>query len=101
MKINDVTHAIMFGDFTNDQLNAITQAVKYRRGRITQEVKSGLSVGDLVKFPGRNGQYVVGIVKKVNRKFVLVTEKSSSNSFSNSYFGTTWRVPANMLEEAQ
>lgn len=96
LKINDVTQAIMFGDFTNDQLNAIAQAVKYRRGQLTQEAKRGLSVGDLVKFPGRSGQYVVGTVSKINRKFVIVREGSQTNSL----YSTNWRVPANMLEEA-
>lgn len=92
MKINDVTHAIMFGDFTNDQLNAITQAVKYRRNQISKDVKRGLCIGDNVKFPGRNGQYVIGSVTKVNRKFVLVKENRGG------YLPMTWRVPASMLE---
>jgi hypothetical protein len=86
MKINDVTHAIMFGDFTNEQLNAIGMAVKYRRNQIASTVKRGLCIGDMVRFNGRNGQ-VTGKVSKVNRKFVIV----------NAGF-TNWRVPASMLE---
>ena len=92
MKINDVTHAIMFGDFTNEQLNAIGMAVKYRRNQISKDVKRGLCVGDSVKFPGRNGQYVIGTVSQVNRKFVLVKEQRGA------YLPMTWRVPASMLE---
>ena len=92
MKINDVTHAIMFGDFSNDQLNAIAQAVKYRRNQISKDVKRGLCVGDRVKFPGRTGQYVIGNVTKVNRKFVIVQENRGG------YLPTNWRVPASMLE---
>jgi hypothetical protein len=94
MKINDVTHAIMFGDFTNEQLNAIGMAVKYRRNQIGKSVKTGLCIGDSVKFPGRNGQYVIGTVSKVNRKFVLVKENRGG------YLPMTWRVPASMLETA-
>lgn len=86
MKINDVTHAIMFGNFTNEQLNAIGMAIKYRRNQISADVKCGLCIGDQVKFNGRNG-LVTGKVTKVNRKFVIV----------NAGF-TNWRVPASMLE---
>jgi len=92
MKINDVTHAIMFGDFSNDQLNAIAQALKYRRNQISKDVKRGLCIGDSVRFPGRNGQYVIGSVTKVNRKFVLVKENRGG------YLPMIWRVPASMLE---
>jgi len=92
MKINDVTHAIMFGDFTNEQLNAIGMAVKYRRNQIASTVKRGLTIGDTVRFNGRNGQYVIGTVSKVNRKFVLVKENRGA------YMPMTWRVPASMLE---
>jgi hypothetical protein len=72
--------------FTNDQLNAIGMAVKYRRNQIGKSVKTGLCIGDMVRFNGRNGQ-VTGKVSKVNRKFVIV----------NAGF-TNWRVPASMLE---
>jgi uncharacterized protein (DUF4213/DUF364 family) len=92
MNINDVTHAIMFGDFTNDQLNAIAQAVKYRRSRITSDVKRGLCIGDKVRFTGRSGQFVIGKVTKVNRKFIIVQENRGG------YLPMNWRVPANMLE---
>ena len=92
MKINDVNHAIMFGDFTNEQLNGIGMAIKYRRNQIAKAVKSGLCVGDTVRFNGRNGQYVIGTVSKVNRKFVLVKENRGA------YLPMTWRVPASMLE---
>jgi hypothetical protein len=91
MNINDVTHAIMFGDFTNEQLNAIGMAVKYRRNQIASTVKRGLCIGDSVRFNGRNGQ-VTGTVTKVNRKFVLVKENRGG------YLPMTWRVPASMLE---
>ena len=86
MKINDVNHAIMFGDFTNEQLNAIGMAVKYRRNQIGTDVKRGLVVGDKVSFVGRDGRKQIGAVNKVNRKFVLV-----------SVGATRWRVPASML----
>ena len=86
MNINDVNHAIMFGDFTNEQLNGIAMAVKFRRNQIAKAVKSGLCVGDKVSFVGSDGRKQVGAVNKVNRKFVLV-----------SVGATRWRVPASML----
>jgi hypothetical protein len=86
MKINDVTHAIMFGDFTNEQLNAIGMAVKYRRSQIASTVKRGLTIGDNVRFNGRNG-LVTGTVSKINRNFVIVNVGLIN-----------WRVPASMLE---
>ena len=87
MKINDVTHAIMFGDFTNEQLNAIGMAVKYRRNQIGKSVKKGLRIGDVVKFTDRSGITTTGRVKKVNIKYVIVDTGLGA-----------WRVPANMLE---
>lgn len=88
--IQEVNSSIMFGDFTNDQLNSIIAAVKFRRGCLTQQNKRKLSVGSLVKFTSsKHGQTVVGTVEKVAIKFVTVR---SSNQL--------WRVPANMLEMA-
>jgi hypothetical protein len=93
--IQDVNSAIMFGDFTNDQLNSIASAIKFRRGQITKEVKRGLTIGEKVKFVNsRTGGVVIGNVTKVNRKFVIVREAAKSNGF----FATQWRVPASMLE---
>ena len=35
--IQQVNEAIMFGNFTNDQLNSIVSALKYRRAQMTKE----------------------------------------------------------------
>ena len=98
ISINDVTQAIMFGNFTNDQLNAIGEAVKYRRNQLAKAVKRGMCIGDQVKFVGREGRTVIGTVQKVNRKYIIVKEQA--NSFNGGIFATNWRVPANMLEAA-
>jgi hypothetical protein len=42
----------------------------------------------------RTGQTVFGTVEKVNRKFIIVREKSTN------FYAMQWRVPANMLEAA-
>lgn len=86
--IQQVNSTIMFGDFTNDQLNSILAAVKYRRSQITQQNKRALRVGDTVKFTSnRNGVTYQGTVDKVKVKYILV--RTGSGLFN---------VPANMLE---
>jgi len=86
--INEITHSIMFGDLTNDQLNAVIQAVKFRRTQLTKEAKSQLSLGVQVRFvSSRDGKTVIGNVKKINPKYIHVNTTDG-----------VWRVPANMLE---
>lgn len=92
-QIQQVNQAIMFGNFTNDELNSIADAVKFARASIANQNKREMGVGTLVKFTNsRTGMTITGTVKKVNRKFILVNEQKSG-----SLFGSTWRVPASML----
>jgi hypothetical protein len=85
--IQEVNSAIMFGDFTDDQLRSISMAIQFRRTQIGKETKRELRLGTRVQFTNsRTGQVVQGSVGKINIKYVMV----NSN-------GTTWRVPANML----
>jgi predicted oxidoreductase (fatty acid repression mutant protein) len=94
--IQQVNQAIMFGDFTNDELNSINDAIKFARAQIAKQNTREMGVGTVVKFKNsRTGMTVTGTVKKVNRKFILVNEQKSG-----SLFGSTWRVPASMLEVA-
>lgn len=86
--IQDINSTIMFGDLSNDQLDSIIAAVKYRRGQLTREVKRGITVGSLVKFYStKRGQNFQGTVEKIAVKFVTVNTGTMR-----------WRVPANMLE---
>ena len=94
ISIQDVNTAIMFGDFTDEQLRSIGAAITYRRNQILSQNKRQLAVGSQVKFTGRGGRVVVGSVQKINRKFIIVKEQPQGNSM----FGTNWRVPGNMLE---
>lgn len=88
--IQQVNSTIMFGDFTNDQLNSIISAVKFRRSQLTRETKRQLRVGSQVKFAStKTGQTVVGTVNKVAIKYVTVATPQG-----------LWKVPANMLEVA-
>jgi hypothetical protein len=86
--ISEINRAILSGNFTNDQLISIGDAIKFARGQIAQKNKYTLTVGTKVQFTStRTGQTVMGNVEKVNRKFIIVRSGM-----------TNWRVPANMLQ---
>ena len=87
MNITQVNQAIMYGNFTNDELSSIIDAVKYSRARLTREVKRGLAVGDNVNFTSTKlGRNVTGVITKIAIKYVTVRTATG-----------LWRVPANML----
>jgi hypothetical protein len=89
--IQDVNSAIMFGSFTNEQLDSIHAAVKYRRAQIGRDTKRSIMMGDVVKFTHpKTGRTHQGSVVKINIKNVKVKEGF-----------TTWNVPANMLAVAE
>jgi hypothetical protein len=77
----------MYGNFTNDELSSIIDAVKYGRARLTREIKRGLAVGDNVNFTSTKlGRNVTGVITKIAIKYVTVRTATG-----------LWRVPANML----
>ena len=85
-----VCQQIMFGNFTNEELNGIAQAIQFARASITKANISSIRAGAHVEWKSsKTGKTVTGEVTKVGRKFVVVREHGMS--FSN------WRVPANML----
>ncbi len=88
MDIKDINSAIMFGNFTNEQLNSVADAIKYARGQLSKINRRALMPGDTVKFTNnRNGMTYVGTVNKVKIKYVLVRTNAG-----------LYNVPANMLE---
>ena len=87
MDIKQINSAIMFGDFTNDQLNSIIDAVKYRKASAAKRVTATLRIGDNVNFTStKTGQNITGFVVKVAVKYVTVKTVQG-----------LWKVPANML----
>lgn len=95
-QIQQVNQAIMFGNFTNDELNSIGDAIKFARTQIAKQNKREMTIGSVVTFTNsRSGLVITGTVKKINRKFILVNEQKSG-----SLIGSTWRVPASMLTVA-
>jgi hypothetical protein len=95
--IQDVNSAIMFGNFTNDQLDSIISAIKFRRSEISKSVKRSISKGATVNFySSKRGTSITGIVEKVAVKYVTVREDKPG-----SFTSMLWRVPANMLTVAE
>ena len=90
MTLQEVNSAIMFGDFTNEQLDSVIQAVKYRRSQLAKANVRSFWNGDSVKFVHpKTGRVHVGVVTKVKIKNITVREGL-----------TNWNVPANLLEAA-
>ena len=86
--ISEINNEIMQGSFTNDQLNSILSAVKYRRRQIGREFKRTIRVGDTVKFyHPKLGRDLSGPVREVLIKNIVVETAKGR-----------YRVPANLLE---
>lgn len=90
MSIQTVNAEILAGNFTNEQLSSIIDAVKFARARMAEKTKRSLMLGDTVKFTStKNGVTYAGTVQKIAIKYVTVSTAKG-----------LWRVPANMLEMA-
>jgi hypothetical protein len=89
MNIKEINSAIMHGDFTNEQLNSIGDAIRFARAQLVVRNKSALTIGSNVKFTSSTRGTISGVVKKINRKFIIVDQPGQFRS---------WKVPANMLE---
>jgi acyl-homoserine lactone acylase PvdQ len=87
MTIQTVNAEILAGNFTNDQLTSIIDAVKFARARLGESNKRALRIGDRVSFDStRSGRNVSGTVQKIAIKYVTVNTAQG-----------LWKVPANML----
>jgi hypothetical protein len=89
MNIKQINTAIMQGDFTNEELNSIGDAMRFARAQLVVRNKSELTIGSNVKFTSSTRGTISGVVKKINRKFIIVDQPGQFRS---------WKVPANMLE---
>ena len=86
MNINTLTREIMTGDFTNTDLDAVIQAVKFARTQLGEKNKRSITIGCNVNFTSRTGRNITGVVTKVAVKNVTIRTVESD-----------WRVPASML----
>jgi hypothetical protein len=89
MNIKQINTAIMQGDFTNEELVSIGDAMRFARAQLVVRNKSALTIGSNVKFTSSTRGTISGVVKKINRKFIIVDQPGQFRS---------WKVPANMLE---
>lgn len=86
--IQEINSAILAGNFTNDQLTSIGDAIRFARAQLTQQTKRNVSIGSTVKFTSaKRGMTVTGTVSKIAIKYITVSSPQG-----------LWRVPANMLE---
>lgn len=88
MTINEINQAIMWGKWTDEQLNSMFMAVKFAKAQLGKQNKYAFNPGDNVKFIAR-GREIRGTVMKIMQKNVKVKEGM-----------TMWKVPANMLQAA-
>jgi hypothetical protein len=87
MSIQTVNAEILAGNFTNDQLSSIIDAVKFARARLSEKNKRSITLGSNVNFTStKSGVNYTGVVTKIAIKYVTVKTISG-----------LWRVPANML----
>ena len=90
MSIQTVNAEILAGNFTNEQLGSIIDAVKFARARLAEKTKRALTLGSNVKFTStKTGITMQGTVDKIAIKYVTVRTNQG-----------LWRVPASMLETA-
>jgi hypothetical protein len=88
MSIQTVNAEILAGNFTNEQLSSIIDAVKFARARLTETNKRSLKLGGAVQFTStKTGVTLRGTVDKIAIKYVTVRTQQG-----------LWKVPANMLE---
>ena len=92
MSIRLITSEIISGNFTNDELSSIIDAVKYARAQLAKQNKRSVTIGSTVSFVNsRTGRKEVGNVTGIKVKNLIIRVGTMS-----------WRVPASMVsvEEA-
>ena len=88
MSIQSINAEILAGNFTNEQLTSIGDAIKFARARITEKSIRTLRLGTSVRFTSnKNGMTYSGTVDKIAIKYVTVRTAQG-----------LWKVPASMLE---
>ncbi len=88
MNIQAINSAIVTGTWSNDELNAIIDAVKFARSRLATTMKFQVRAGTKVKFHStKRNMTVEGTVTKMAQKYATVSTAQG-----------LWKVPANMLE---
>ena len=90
MSVNHIVTELMSGTLTNDDIEQVTQALKYARAQVGREVKRQLAPGASVKFYHPKQNFcIAGTVNRIKQKYVLVDTPQGR-----------YNVPANLLEPA-
>lgn len=84
--LRNILVEIRNGNFNNDDLNLIIEAVKFKRSQNGRQAARTLKIGEQVTFNGRNGP-VVGRLEQIKIKKAIVVSGM-----------TRWNVPLSMLE---
>ena len=87
---NIVTKSVeLIYQMDSNQLAQVAEAIQLKRQYLAKQAIKNFIVGDMVQFTSnRTGGKVNATVKKVNKKYVIVSAHIG---------GTQWRVPATML----
>lgn len=88
MNAAQINQAIITGNFTADEVRSFYDAYKFAAGQLSRKNTFSLRRGVNVKFTGRNGREVQGVVDDVKVKNVIVVVGN-----------TRYRVPASLLTE--
>jgi hypothetical protein len=89
MDSKQIVNAIIQGQWTNDEIDTMVNAIKFSRSCLANQIKRELSIGVTVRYDSaKQGRVVEGTVTNVAQKYATV--KSSS--------GQLWKVPMSMLE---
>lgn len=86
--IADIRSALIGGNFTNDELEQVAQALRFARTQIGRQTIRSLRTGDTVKFTSpKTGVTFRGTVDKVKIKYILVATPQGR-----------YNVPASLVE---
>ena len=87
MNAKQISQAIVSGNFSNEELNAIADSIRYARAQLGRENRRALQIGSIVEWQSQRHGRGRGTVEQIKIKNVLVREN-----------GRLWQIPANMLE---
>jgi len=87
MNIKEITHEIMFGGLSNQDLESVISAVQFARAQLSKNTKRSLSVGNTVTFRSPRLGSHTGRVEKIAIKYITIRTNQG-----------LYKVPANMVE---
>lgn len=91
MTAEDLARTIINAKLSNEELNQLSEAIKFSRAQLGKQTRRALTLGTQVKFHNaKTGKTLEGTVGKIAIKFITVNCGGSGS----------WRVPASMLTAA-